>query len=323
MPISPEDSRPRRRHLHLPPARGRLSAGQRAYRGALGVVGAPIYALMGHASGVPGLAVRLRAAAIGARLTARMHRAVRSTAIYHLFCFPIDSTRHFEIDFMWRMLADAPIQAYLDVSSPRLLPIMLLDAHPHATATLLNPDARDLQETRSLVDALGFGQRCTLENLPIEEAVLPQGHFDIITSLSVVEHIRDDRAAVATIWRALKRGGRLLLSVPCAATAEEQFLDVVTYDFSPVEADGSTFHQYLYDERLLEERVFTVTGRPVRAEVYGERIPGIHRRLYERKWIDARYPFWKEPWLMSRYFQRYDAIDRLPGEGVVSLEFVK
>jgi len=42
----------------------------------------------------------------------------------------------------------------------------------------------------------------------------PEGSFDIVTALDVLEHIPDDRAAVAEMIRVLKPGGLLVLTVP-------------------------------------------------------------------------------------------------------------
>jgi SAM-dependent methyltransferase len=235
----------------------------------------------------------------------------------------MESTRYFEFAFMWRSLRDVQTKTYLDVSSPRLFPLLLLRDKTDATATLMNPDADDLADTAGLAAALGLRDRCTLESAPIESAQLAKDHFDVVTSMSVLEHIEDDTAAVRRIWEVLKPGGRLLLSMPCAAIAERQLINVSVYGFLKPDADGYFFHQYLYDDRRLQERIFSVTGSPASFEVYGEKMPGTHRVAYERKWTDGTYPFWKEPWHMAVQFQRYASIASLPGEGVVLLEFVK
>ncbi len=47
------------------------------------------------------------------------------------------------------------------------------------------------------------------ENLPF-----PDGQFDLILSHEVIEHVQDDRAAVAEMVRALKPGGRIVLFCP-------------------------------------------------------------------------------------------------------------
>jgi SAM-dependent methyltransferase len=42
----------------------------------------------------------------------------------------------------------------------------------------------------------------------------PAGSFDVVLSNEVIEHVRDDRAAVAEMVRALRPGGRLVLFCP-------------------------------------------------------------------------------------------------------------
>lgn len=308
------------RHIALPPARARLTAMQRAVLGARGALGVVPFALLAHASGLPGLEVRLRIAALAARIGLRRGR-VRSTAFYNMLCFPMDSTRYFEFDFMWRRLKGLSAGRYLDVSSPRLLPMLFVDANPGISATLVNPDPSDLAETFDLAEACGLDSRCVFESTLIEALSTPDDSLDVITSISVLEHIRNDTEALVRMWRMLRPGGRLLLSLPCAATAEQQFLNVKTYDFTSNEADGSVFHQYLYSEATLR-RLVAVTGPPAVQEVYGERVKGFHLALYERKWRDGAYPFWREPWFMTA-FSRFESIQDLPGEGVVLLEFVK
>ena len=282
----------------------------------------PLYALAAHLAGLPGWTMRTRIAGLGVHLLRAGRQRVGTTALYNLFCFPMDSTRYFEFDFVWRRLAGVEVREYLDVSSPRLLPVLVLRAHPAATARLLNPDEDDLAQTRAMVEACGLLDRCGLEARTLDQADLAEGRFDLVTSISVVEHIRDDLAAIERMWRAVRPGGRMLLTLPAAARAESQFLNVPTYAFAAREPDGSAFHQYLYDEQRLEQ-VYRVTGRPAHLEVWGERVQGAHLALWQRKWQDEGYPFWREPWTIRRMFRPFRTVSELPGEGVVMLEFVK
>jgi len=60
--------------------------------------------------------------------------------------------------------------------------------------------------SRRVPDALVFGAMAAA--LPFEE------EFGMITALDVIEHIDDDRAALAGMYRALRPGGGLVLTVP-------------------------------------------------------------------------------------------------------------
>lgn len=48
----------------------------------------------------------------------------------------------------------------------------------------------------------------TIERLPLDRV------FDVVVAADVIEHIADDRAAVARLSRVLRPGGRLILTVP-------------------------------------------------------------------------------------------------------------
>ncbi len=45
-------------------------------------------------------------------------------------------------------------------------------------------------------------------------AGVPERHYDLVAILDVLEHVEDDRAALASIARRLKSGGRILVTVP-------------------------------------------------------------------------------------------------------------
>jgi len=188
---------------------------------------------------------------------------------------------------------------------------------------LINPDAKDLAETTSLVKASGLEDRCHLHKVLIEEAPFEPESFDVITSISVVEHIPQDMQAIQKMWDLLKPKGRLLLSVPCAAQALEQYINVNSYDLLAPDERGYVFLQHVYDETLLQRRIFSVTGLPTRVVIYGERQVGALRRNLDRKWSDRSYPYWQEPYLMSQDFMKFDSLTDLPGEGVIMMEFVK
>lgn len=52
-------------------------------------------------------------------------------------------------------------------------------------------------------------------NASLPELVgVPDHHYDLIALLDVIEHVGDDRAALAAIARRLRPGGRILLTVP-------------------------------------------------------------------------------------------------------------
>lgn len=292
-------------------------------RALVGSVLSPTYWVLAHRYHVPGLSFRLDCALLGLRLLFNRRAPLCYADIYRLIFWPMDSVRYFEFDFMWRTLSEASFRSYLDVSSPRLFPIVLMLKKNELFAELINPDASDLSSTAQLIKALGLETRCNLRDCLISAAPFEPGVFDVVTSISVVEHIPQDTQAVQKMWDLLKPGGRLLLTLPCAAQTSEQYINRSEYGLLAPDEEGYFFFQRLYDQRLLEERIFSITGQPRQHVIYGERSPGTLRRNLDRKMGDPYYPYWREPYMMGQDFCYSKELGELPGEGVIALEFEK
>ena len=183
----------------------------------------------------------------------------------------MDSVRYFEFAFAWRSILGLSIRTYLDVSSPRLLPLLLVQDRPEVQATLLNPDHQDLPVTMRLARAMNIERRCRFESTVIADVDLPEQSMDVVTSISVLEHVPDDRTAVRKIWSLVKPGGRLILTVPCARTASEEYIDQDRYGLLQPDDEGFVFWQRYYDHSMLQDRIFSTTGAPARLQVYGEK----------------------------------------------------
>lgn len=66
-------------------------------------------------------------------------------------------------------------------------------------------------------EALAFSRRRGLRHLVGADAMrlpLASGQFDLITVMDVLEHVKDDCAAIAEFYRVLKPGGRVIATVP-------------------------------------------------------------------------------------------------------------
>ncbi len=174
-----------------------------------------------------------------------------------------------------------------------------------------------------MVQALSLENRCSLRGCLISAASIEPESFDVVTSISVVEHIPQDAQAIQKMWDLLKPGGRLLLTLPCAAEASEQYIDRNEYGLLTPDEEGYFFFQRLYDQRLLEERVFSIIGQPRHRVIYGEMSPGALRKNLDRKLEDPYYPYWREPYMMGQQFCYFRDLSELPGEGVIALEFEK
>ena len=274
--------------------------------------------VLGKAAGAPGIARRGQCATLGFKAL----RGGHARMAFDLIANPMDSFRYFELEFVQSATSGLAVDRYLDVSSPRLVPLMILNERPALVGDLINPVAEDLDDTATLATALGLDTRARLKSVLLEDSGFDPGTYDLVTCISVLEHIPDDAAAIARMWELLRPGGRLVLTVPCARTAYEEYTNLDEYRLFDGE-DGFVYWQRYYDTRVLADRLWSVTGKPSRMAIYGEIAPGSYDRNVMRKRSDPAYPYWLEPIMMGREYRRYDAIDDLPGMGVIGMEFTK
>jgi SAM-dependent methyltransferase len=275
--------------------------------------------------GGPGLAVHLSAARLGAELVLKRPGKFPPGYAASLMIAPLDSVRYFELDFCFRCAAAGPeVGSYLDLSSPRLFPVLLLRERRGLTAQLLNPDASDLAVTEAMVAACGLQGRCATLQATMDAAGLQEASFDLATSISVIEHIPSpgDAEAVRLLWRAVKPGGQLVATVPCAREALEEFVDFDEYGLLQPDARGYVFGQRFYDQALLEEVFFRTCGAPRKMEIFGERNAGAFVRDRARKNSATSKP-WREPYMVATEYARFPAIAELPGWGVAAMSFIK
>lgn len=284
-----------------------------------GAVLMPPALVLAAVRGTPGLGFRLRTIGLGMRAILRGH--VRTGGILALN--PMDSFRYFEIDYALRATCELTARRYLDVSSPRLVPLVLTDRGRVQRADILNPIDDDLRATQRLAKALGVAGKCRFRTDVIEDVDDPDGTYDLITSISVIEHIPDDRQAIAAIWRLLRPGGTFVVTVPCAPTAIEEYTNLDEYNLFGREADGLTYWQRYYDEAVLRDRFWSILGMPTDMRIFGEIEPGSYDRNVQSKRTDPRYPFWWEPAMVGKYYRHYGSIAELPGMGVVAMTFRK
>jgi SAM-dependent methyltransferase len=74
-------------------------------------------------------------------------------------------------------------------------------------------DAIELDDESRAIAERRLGR--AVMNAPLPElSGVAEGAYDLIAALDVIEHVDDDAAAVAAIAARLKRGGRLLMTVP-------------------------------------------------------------------------------------------------------------
>ena len=296
------------------PPRRELTKAETIRMGLLSVLLGPLYLTMAWLRGGPGIGTHLACMAKGLRLTIKKPCKRHARWIY----LPLDSTRYFEIPFACRHARG--FQAWLDVSSPRQLPALVLSGNrSRSSSTMLtNPDPGDLNETREMADLLEI--KCNTANTAVE-ALDEKLRFDLISCISVLEHVPDDTSALKKMWDMLTPGGRLVLTVPASAEGGTQMMDCDPYGLNRT-AKGGFFFQRFYSSAQV--RSFDIiAGRPIACEVWGERECGWLQANFEVKRQNVLYPVWREPYEVARNWKRFQTVEDLPGEGVFCAVYQK
>jgi hypothetical protein len=200
--------------------------------------------------------------------------------------------------FASRFLSRDTLGSYLDVASHWLFPFTLLSSYQAASATLLTLEASRL---RSLLSAsninLEGGIHCEAENIHLADE-----SYDTITSLCGAGGVVGD---VRNLWRSLKPGGTLLLSLPCVRECTE-----------PFNAGG----ERLYDGRMLEQNIFEVLGQPKRYAIYGAQTPACGNEKAPDDHAGTA-GGWGGSSAIGRGWRCYAGLQELPGEGVMVMKF--
>jgi SAM-dependent methyltransferase len=242
-----------------------------------------------------------------------------------LWLTPVNCFRYFEFDFVARNMP-SNFRKLLDVSSPRLFPLRVARDNPGSEVFALNPDKGDLEYTAKLAAVLRLGNLVTL---PIVVEELPDSSelFDVVTSISVVEHIAGDTGdsdAIASLYSRVRPGGRLLLTVPVDREFRLEYRSAAPYEAPTDEKDGMYFFSRIYDESTIRSRILTqCPGASVELQWYGERRAGLWRS-YEENWLrngtrttidDAR--------MMARDYRIWPDFSSMPGEGACGIAITR
>ncbi len=238
---------------------------------------------------------------------------------------PLDSFRYFEFHFGYAFIKDLDIDSYLDISSPRYFPAYLIEKKKLQNAVLINPDKKDIANTNELYQKLGLGGNAVLINELIENVELQPESFDLITSISVLEHIPLEYIlnCIEQILNLLKPGGHLLISIPVAKKSFEEYINYNEYGLQDKTNDGYYFGQRFHDSQLIDELFISTLGQPLKIKIVGEKINGffINNRFEKLNYIN--YPSRAESLIFNKNYAIYDTIDSLPGLGVAIFLFQK
>jgi SAM-dependent methyltransferase len=151
---------------------------------------------------------------------------------------PLDPSRYLELPWVERELAARPGERVLDLASPKLLAVAL--ARRGVRVTSVDAFPAEVERWRRLAAAEA--------NLSFEVAdgrALPyaDASFDHAYSISVLEHVDGDAAALRELARVVRPGGAVAITLPHAERAWDEWRERPLYG----EGEGPAFFQRWYD----------------------------------------------------------------------------
>lgn len=282
--------------------------------------------LLASFHGVPGLKFHWFSWHCALRLLVRGHR--KEAAPFIMDAVPL--IRYPEFDFAWRCIQGRDDHTMLDVSSPRLWAAYVLRKMKMMSIDMCNPDGRDLAATeRFLKMADLYGEDRTTLHCAKGDA-LPDEQFDVVSSISVVEHVVEEDVDVflGELWKRVKPGGQLILTTPVAARHRIEYRDSDIYLLGlDRNSDGKVFFQRVYDDATLDDQIakrLIIQGASVRVQ----EIWGLKSGMTFDRYIDdikKRGPqvTASSAYHAAKFLKQYPKASELPDRGVWCGCFVK
>lgn len=240
-----------------------------------------------------------------------------------LICNPLNIVRYFEIPFVVSSVDWGTVRNCLDISSPRIYFLYILNKYRNVSYDIINPDVRDLEITSKCLDAF-FHNNGRVKKHSFSVSTLPFSNesFDVVSSVSVIEHIpgNGDSLAIGEMWRVLKPGGKLVLTFPCAREYAEEFRDHDVYEQGAPQDGLKYFFQRIYNADAINTRILQpIDTVPKKIAFYGEIFAGTYSK-YESRWIKRGLAETvQDPYYISTQYKEFDEIENLPGLGVCCL----
>lgn len=208
-----------------------------------------------------------------------------------LFVNPVSCVRYFEFSF-----ADNIVERQekikrrrhaLDISSPRIWPLWLGEKR-NVYVTMVNPDRHDLANSKKIARYIKYYDRITFKDDADATALPFSNHsFDIITSISVIEHINGDgdTRMMSEIARLIVPGGIAIITFPVRPEHTNEYRKDDPYGTQEFVQGKGVFFQRLYDFESIQNRILCQDSlKEISRQYYVENPPGWFRG-YEQRWI--------------------------------------
>lgn len=152
----------------------------------------------------------------------------------------------------------------LDVGSPKLFGLYLA-FHYNIEIYLTDINRLNIDEYIVLWNALKphAKGKVIFQEQDARTLSFPDEFFDVVYSMSVIEHIEgtgQDTAAICECLRVLKPAGLLLVSFPFGQDYQEQSIIGVNYSAGETGNEQAFFFQRIYSRDVVEERIIPVVA---------------------------------------------------------------
>ena len=238
--------------------------------------------------------------------------------LYNFVIFPLDSFRYFEFHYGDKFIQNIPKQNFLDISSPRFFPAFLVENDSIINAQMLNPDVNDIQQTQKIFENLRLCKDVKLVNKLIQDATFSDSFFDLVTSISVLEHIPLEYidGILDSIVQLVKPCGHVLISIPIAKESFDEYIDYNEYGLQEESSDGFYFGQRFHDESLIRKTFYSRLGEPVAFKLVSENVEDFFFDDRFQKLNDSNYSNWNEALRFSKNYKEIKSFSELSGIGV-------
>ena len=191
------------------------------------------------------------------------------------FFRPVDNMRFFEFTYLKKFIKKNDLHDLhiLDVASPHMM-AYYLSKNNHVLKTNIDIDEKKfIKENKNLTFKIEDATRLSF----------PDDTFDLVYSISVIEHIYGGyNQAILEMVRVAKKGGYVYLTFPVAKEHKEDWVDGDVY-LNPFSKDGKTFFSYRFSESDVASMLDQLQGVSVaHKDIFWEKTPGLVYSIIKR-----------------------------------------